>query len=714
VRLSGHKQRSQWFQARAAWPLREASIQLLVKERRRVTASLPAAPVSQWQSIGPTNIGGRMTSIVCHPTQPDRIWIGAAGGGVWESSDAGMTWRSTWRDQDILNIGSLAIDPQTPSTIYCGTGEANLSADSYPGVGLYRSKDAGATWRLLAASSKTGIPTRIGTIAVDPFDSAHLFLGGVGGDETSPIPNDFGGLYESRDSGSTWQRLTFVSLQNYWCHSIVFDPANRGVVFATVTERGTKSGIWASNDGAQTWAHLTKGLPPPEYFGRTSLAISQSNSKVLYAFAENEESGQSDLLLGVFRSSDGGRNWSEVGSSYFSGEGQISYGNTIVVHPTDPNRVLCGGVDLHLSTNGGQSWKKVTRWDAERGKSLNYAHADHHHLLIPAAAPNRVYDPNDGGLDVSEDGGLTWSNRSKGLAATMYYDMDVAQTDGKCFGGGAQDNGTVVTQTGHDDDFFEILGGDGGWMIYDAADAGHMYASYYNMGIYRLRGGRWTDVSPRAPAKEKSSVWMVYITMDPGNSNVVFTGTQRVWRTKDDGRTWVPVSPVLDGGAISAIEVAEADSKKIYVGTENGGFFRSLDGGETWSPDLSGATLPGHIISRIDSTKRLGADSIFVTVGNFGHSHVFRSSDGGATWADVDGGKLPDVPHNAVLIRPDQPSVIYVGNDAGVFVSEDSGGTWMNMSGNLPNAMIVDLVFQRKDATLSAATYGRSLWRIKV
>src|SRR6266699_2371008 len=714
VRLSLDKKRSVWFQARSSWPVREAPVDILVRERDRVRTALktPATAV-KWDSIGPTNIGGRMTSIVCHPGKPDSIWAGAAGGGVWQSDDAGRSWRSVWSDQDILNVGSRAIEPQNPTTIYCGTGEANLSLDSYAGVGVYQSANGGKSWKLLARSSNTGIPTRIGVIAIDPFDSKHLLIGGVGAAEASSRPKDLGGMYASRDGGATWQREDFISAKNYWCHSIVFHPAKKGIIFATVTEQGTKNGIWLSEDGGNSWRQLSKGLPASEDFGRTSLAISPSNPDVIYAFAQNTLSGQSDLLLGVFRSANRGKTWKEIGGSHFAKEGQISYGNTIAVHPRHSSHVLCGGVDLHLTTNGGKTWTKVTRWDADRGKP-NYAHADHHHLLMPVAAPGRVYDPNDGGLDVSEDGGVTWSNRSKGLAVTMYYDMDVAQSDGDNFGGGAQDNGTLVTTDGGSDDHFEILGGDGGWMIYDPADAGHLYASYYNMGIWRVRNGKWTDISPPASKTEASSVWMVYITMDPRDRNTVFTGSTRVWRTKNDGKTWTAVSPVLDGSPISAIEIAPADSKRIYVGTEDGGFFRSLDGGQTWSSNLSSATLPGYTITRIDSTAKLGADWLFVTIANFGHSHLFRSKDGGKIWEDVDKGQLPNVPHHAVVIRPDAPKTVYVGNDAGVFVSRDSGNTWMNMTGNLPNAMVVDLVLQEKDSTLSAATYGRSLWRTRI
>ncbi len=713
-RLSHHKARSAWFQSRTTWPVREAPVRKLIQERTRAEKSLatPAAVQAQWESVGPNNIGGRMTCLVCHPTHPERIWAGAAGGGVWQSTDAGQTWRSIWNDQDILNIGALALDPNRPETIYCGTGEANLSLDSYPGVGLYKSMDAGQSWQLLAATERTGLPRHIGVIAVDPFDSTHVLVGGVGYAEVSQTGNDFGGLYVSPDSGVTWTRQTFISERNYWCHSIVFHPQTRGTIFAAFTEQGAGNGIWRTTNGGQNWEQLIKGLPEPARFGRTSLAISPSHPDVLYAFAKDEASGNKDQLLGVFRTANGGKTWTSIGKTHFAEEGQISYGNAIAVHPTKPNFVICGGVDLHLTKNGGQTWQHVTRWDADRG-TPHYAHADHHALVMPAAVPGRIYDANDGGLDMSEDGGQKWSNRSSGLAVTMFYDMDMAQSNGLVYGGGAQDNGTVITTDGASNTFFELLGGDGGWLVFDPKNAGHVYASYYNLNIFRFRGGMSADVSPPASEDEKNSVWMAFITIDPTNANTIFTGSTRVWRTKDDGANWMPVSPVLDGSPITAIEIAPANAQRIYIGTENGGFFRSLNGGNSWSPNLSGATLPGHTITRLTAHPQ-NVNLLFATVANFGHAHVFRSQDGGSTWADVDKGQLPDVPHHVALIRPDELNKVYVGNDAGVFVLDNQSGTWANLTKNLPNAMVIDLVYHGKDGTLSAATYGRSIWRIRL
>lgn len=696
-RFTTHKARSAWFQARAAWPLREASIVHLNRQR---AAFAPAAGVAApvWEMAGPSNIGGRCTSLAVHPTNADIVYIGAAGGGVWKSEDAGQTWTPLWHDQPSLNIGALALDAQNPDTIYAGTGEANLSADSYPGVGLYRSTDGGQTWTLLAASDTTGLPRRIGTIAIDPFDSSHISLGGVRHSSA-----DSAGMYTTHDGGATWKKESFIP-GDYFCHHIAFHPAAQGVVFATVDANGSMNGIWRSDDGGKAWTQLKKGLPAAASMHRTTLAIAPSKPDTMYAISADGMDG----LLGVFKSTNRGSSWTSIADAALKNEGQMSYGNTIAVHPTNPNCVLCGGVDLHLSTNGGKKWKRATQWNLDRGKP-RYAHADHHALAMPAAKPGRIYDANDGGMDLSENSGTSWTNRSNGLAATMFYDIDVAQTDGGLYGGGAQDNGTIITENGQGDQFHEILGGDGGWMIIDPNDASHLVGSYYNCNIERLRNGQWADITPTMPDSEHASVWMVYITIDPSDSNTFYTATQRVWKTGNDGASWKAVSGVLDGSPVSAIEVAPANPKMVYAGTEKGGIFRSADGGATWSGNVASSVLPGMIVTRIETHPKNGKQ-LFVTVGGTGNPHLFRSDDGGDTWTDADGGKLPDVPHHALAFA--DAATLYVAGDAGVFRSSDGAQSFSNVSGNLPRTMFVDLVCQAKDKTITVATYGRSLWRM--
>ena len=710
-RLTHHKKRADWFRARAAWPMREALAGKLALERQRARQSVPSANLAKWTQAGPTNIGGRCTALVCDPSNPDLIWIGSAGGGVWASTDAGRTWKESWRARTPLEIGSLAIDTRKPKTLYCGTGEGNLSADSYAGDGIYRSTNGGKTWTPHALSNKTGVPRRIGVIAVDPFDSKHLLAGGVGYGRVS-ANDDLGGLYTSRDTGKSWRRETFVSPNNYWCHSVVFDATRKGRIYATMTGPGTPSGIYRTDDGGQNWSRLLTGLPATERMGRTTLAIAPSDSRIVYALAADELSGRADRVLGVFKSEDGGDSWRDVAGNHFEDEGQASYGSTIAVHPQDPDHVICGGVDLHRTLDGGRTWERITRWDAPRGRS-DYAHADHHAVVMPPGAPGRVYDANDGGLDTSEDGGDRWENRSNGLAVNMFYDIDVAQTDERFFGGGAQDNGTLVTKDGKVDTFSEFEGGDGGWMVIDPKEAGHVYASWQFGGMTRVRNGVRRNVSPPFNDSESGGMWMVYITIDPNDSDTVYTGNQRVYRTTNDGRSWDALTPVLDGSPITAIEVAMADSRVIYVGTENGGIFRSFDRGAHWSANLTSPDLPGVMVTRLE-TSPADAREVFVTMGNFGNSHVFRSPDGGSAWIDIDAGKLPDVPHSALLIRPDAPNELYVCNDAGVFVTKDKGKKWLNVTSNLPNMMVVDIVYQEQTRTLLAGTYGRSIWKLRL
>src|SRR5207302_10353058 len=184
----------------------------------------------------------------------------------------------------------------------------------------------------------------------------------------------------------------------------------------TVTAQGVSSGLWRSVDGGATWMHLTNGLPAPAKFNRATLAMAPSDPNVIYL----QVAGSDENVLGIFRTSDGGNTWHNIGGSHFDGEGQMTYGNSIVVHPTDPNHVICGGVDLHRNTNGGNTWKQITHWDATRGDA-DYAHADHHAVLMPAAAAGRGYDANDGGGGVSDDGGKAGTKRSKGFAGTRDY-----------------------------------------------------------------------------------------------------------------------------------------------------------------------------------------------------------------------------------------------------------------------------------------------------
>lgn len=702
VSFSTHKKRASWFNAREAWPHREVAAEMVARGRAIAnTACAPAPGVAMWEEAGPSNIGGRMTSLVVHPSDSDQLIAGSAGGGVWTSSNGGIDWTARWHDEPTLNIGSLCHDSANPNVIYCGTGEANLSADSHAGVGVYRSMDGGTSWNLFAPASVHGLPTRIGRIAVDPFDSNTILVGGVTHSAGAS------GLFISRDAGVSWAKVTSLFNGPFFCHEVQFSPNNQDTLFATIDAGGFSNGIWRSDDGGLNWNQLTTGLPSPFLFDRTSLAIAPSNSKVIYAQVASRGGG----VLGIFRSNNNGDSWQSIGGSHFSNERQMTYNNAISVNPNDEDDVLCGGVDLHRTTNGGQTWKKVTRWFANR-TSDDYAHADQHFIVHAKSTPGLVYAMNDGGMDVSTDGGKKWENRSNGLATNMFYDIAVAATDADMYGGGMQDNGTWLTLDGNADNFVETTGGDGGFCAIDPNDKLHIYTSSQFMRVNRFRSsdGWARDIGPNEPGDKP---WMAFIAMDASRPKRVFVGSKRVWRTVDDANNWNDVSGILDGSFVTCIEITRADPDRIYVGTENGGIFRSDDGGGNWTGDIASSILPGRTITRLRSPAG-NQDIVYASIANFGNRHLFRSTDGGVTWTDVDNGNLPDVPHHGISIHSSDDETIFVGGDAGVLVSKDAGATWQNISNNLPTTMVIDLVLHESTEQLLAATYGRSIWKLDV
>ena len=753
-RHTTHKPRSIYFAQRACWPFRDANPSQL-EERQWLH---PEAP-PQWECAGPFNIAGRVTSLAIHPVR-NILFAGSAAGGVWRSTDFGRTWEEPPRRlylpeslQELAfggyvawpnnNIGALAIDPSDPDHIYGSTGEANLSADCYPGAGLFHSRDGGLTWFPLAAAKDHSLPRRIGALAIDPFDSCHIRIGGVTHSEVDPA-----GMFYSRDGGRTWS-VERLATRSYHCHAIVFHPARPGWLLAALDARGARSGLWLSKDGGIYWIPLCGkeagcGLPEGYWFGRTSLAVAPSQPDRVFALAGNRQG----KMVGLFRSDDAGESWTAIAPGSLRQEQQLNYTNVIAVHPTNPDFVVIGGLDVHISEDGGRHWRRATQWNAECG-TPRHAHGDHHALAI---LPNgHIFDGNDGGVFASEDGGRTWEARVAGMATTMFYDLDVAPTNSNCFGGGAQDNGTLIHEAADPPGFFKCaIPGDGGWMVYDPADEENIFGSYHEVHIWRklrkggggwLRAsdGEWKDMSPRGiTAAERKERAIVVIVIDPRRrpgKKAVWFGTHRLWRTLDAGRTWEPASASFDGSAITAIEIADQNPKLMFVGTTNGGVFRSIDGGRSWSPNLAGAEIPARLISRFDSHTRpdTGQHRLIVTVAgtgvgkslvdrdedgklvDSGYSHVFVSHDDGLTWVDVDHGFLPDLPYQAAVWETNPPYRAFVGGDMGVYALEDSGGEyqWTNITGNLPNVVVSDLVYHDESRILTAATYGRGIWRLQ-
>jgi photosystem II stability/assembly factor-like uncharacterized protein len=725
------KDRSVWFYHNVAFPMRDAS----PVELEKFWASQLQADISpghRWECAGPNNVAGRVTALVIHPHNPKKWFAGSATGGVWMSADEGESWKPTWSRFANQNIGALIwIDFNGVLTLVAATGEANMSGDSYPGSGMYFSRDEGLTWQPFfgpAAGQTASIedhvrtfPRRIGSLA---FQNGRIAIGSVFLDDSLPA-----GLYLCDfQAGDGLTPCEFWGQRSYNCHSVLFHPGEDRTLFASIAPDGAHNGIWRSRDFGKNWEHLTKGLPSGDRFARTSLAFAPSDPDVIYALAAD----RSHHVLGVFRSTNGGNSWREILDGRYPKERQMSYNNTVAVHPHKPNSVVWGGMKLYRTDNAGRGWRRITsgqRWEG------HYVHSDHHALLWPE--DDMIVSGNDGGVSVTHDGGRHWTERSRGMVTAMFYDLDVAPSDGRVFGGGTQDNGTLIAglADAEEGDFVSAIPGDGAWIVFDPAGAGNVFACSSGFKVYHHRAGKpwdysgWKLVQPdQLLPEEVSQRAFTVMAIEPSTrsgAKTVWAGSNRLWRTNTNGRRWTPVSGSFDGTPISAIEIARGRTRLIFVGTTGGGIFRSRDGGLTWSQNLSSIDIPARAITSIQTHPKIPA-TVVVTVASTGvlssgvqlrtgaqlpYGHVFRSPDCGDTWTDIDAGQLPNVLFYSVAHETHPPYRLFVAGDVGVWAEMETG--WLNISGNLPNVVVSDLVYHHKDGTLTAATYGRGVWRIR-
>ena len=525
--FSTFKRHSAWFTERSGpSPHQPHTPSIDAYWRRRAQPPDPRLP--RWECLGPFNTAGRVTSLAVHPSQPDRLWAGAAAGGVWTSSDAGANWQSCWPVWACPNIGALALDAARPNHIFCATGEANLSPDCYPGTGLYHSRDAGRSWNMLASAEAQGLPPRIGVLVPSRLSPGVLYLGGGTLDDQHPA-----GLYSSSNGGRSWVRHNQPSPSNYWCHSLVEHPG--GFLLAALGLGGAQSGIWRGEPGGGAWHRVQAGLPSGDHTGRIGLALSPSHPDTVYALVGDRAGNK---VLGIFRSRDGGRRWHETGGTHFRSEAQSCYNSAIAVHPLDPDVVMCGLNDLHLSRDGGATWQRVTRWDASDGNP-RAVHADQHAIVF--AGGDRIYSATDGGVATSGDLGRSWHMCPRAMVNTMFYDIDVAPANASILGGGAQDNGTLMAGvSGEPGDFLHVLDGDGAWIVFHPGPESLVTGSRSDIHIYRHSPAHgwdpesWKEISPkRMSDDEHHQNAIAVLAVHPTDPLTIWAGSRRHHRHRN-------------------------------------------------------------------------------------------------------------------------------------------------------------------------------------
>lgn len=719
-KLSKDLRPSDWFYQQRAYPLDTiptAKVAEAISAARAMNANaaVKSGAATVWTQAGPTNIPGRITDIVVDPTNANIIYAGAAAGGIFKSTDLGVSWFPIFDQVGSPSIGALAIHPTNPNILYAGTGEANSSSDSYEGTGIYKSTDAGANW------TNVGLPNsyHIGRIVIDPLRPETLFVA-AGGKHFGAI-NPERGLYRSQNGGASWELKLTVS-DSTSCVDVALHPST-GTLIACMWEKvryqgdhtrlsGTTTSLWRSTNHGDFWTNIMGTGALPSYgthLGRPGATIDPFSNRVYATFMEPSPSYG---IYGVYRSNDLGASWTYQSTTQIASNFSWYFGQIRVV-PNRPDSLFLFGVSLVLSTDGGLSWQSRD----------NNIHVDHHAMYINPTT-QAIYEGCDGGVNYSTNMGVTWT-RSFNQPSTQFYAITLDYQNPQRLYGGTQDNGTMRTSTGAINDYQDIYGGDGFYVLVDYADPNIIYAEsqWGNLG-YSTDGGFtfYYGLTGMDYDNERHN-WCTPVVMDPNIHATLYYGSNVLYKSTNNAQSWTAISGDLTGGpypsygtfgTLTTIDVARSNGNVIYVGTDDAYVWVTTNGGTNWNLRNSG--LPTRWITRV-AVDPYDAAIGYVTVSGYRWNspmpHIFKTTNYGVNWTAIDG-NLPDAPINDVIPDPYNSNRLFVGTDVGVYQTTDGGTNWSPVGTGLPIIPVHDIEYHPPTRTLVAGTHGQSMFKAVV
>ncbi len=687
----------------------------------------------EWRSIGPFR-GGRVDAVAGVPSQPYVYYMGATGGGVWKTVDGGMTWLPV-ADEYLGSgsIGGIAVAPSDPNVVYVGTGETCIRGNTSPGDGMYKSTDAGKTWAHIGLRDGG----QIGEVRVHPTNPAVVYAAVFG---HAFGPNETRGVYRSKDGGVTWERVLYRD-ENSGAIDIVLDPNNPRIIYAALWQArrmpwgmesgGPGSGLFKSSDGGDSWTEISRNSGLPEAtLGKIGIAVSPANSERVWAIVEAEDGG-------VFRSDDAGETWRRVNDDR-SLRQRAWYYTHIYADPQNENTVYVLNVGFHKSTDGGRTYERV-----------GTPHGDNHDLWIDPNNALRMIEGNDGGANVTYNGGVTWTRQDNQPTAQFYH---VTTTEHFPYHvcGAQQDNSTLCTPsrtTGFGitmQDWYTVGGCESGYIAVRPDNPDVSYAGCYGgqLGRYDRATGQerainaWPDnpMGWGAADLKYRFQWTYPIVLSPFDPDELYISANVVFRSRNEGQSWEVISPDLtrndkskqisSGGPITkdntsveyyatifALVPSRHDRNTIWAGTDDGRVWVTRDGGGDWQ-EITPRNMPAWgLVSIIEeSTHNPGAAYVAVNrykLDDFS-PYIFKTTDYGRSWRTIVRGIPEDHYIRVVREDPARRGLLYAGGEFGVYVSFDDGEHWQSLQLNLPVTPVRDMVVMENDLVL--ATHGRSFW----
>jgi len=674
--------------------------------------SIPTVTPDGWSSHGPYRVGGRIRSIVINPDNPMEMLLGSVSGGIWISTNGGAAWAPVDDFMASIAVSCMIYSPKDPSVVFAGTGEGfGNNAAFLPGAGVFVSKDGGRSWAQLSSTDNPD------------FEYVNRIAIGMSGNEVTMLVATETGIFRSEDEGQSFTKVVGNDPQGLRCLDVKVHPSDPSKCIATSKTRfgGNDGRVFYSDDGGKTW-NFSQGVTDGK---RIEVCYSAANPEVVYAVLDR----QRGIL---FRSTDGGKNFqflsvpAHLGHAVFGEKGSQGWYNNCLWagHPTNPNIIVVGGIDLHRSVDGGMNFTKISDWRLNNGpvvQSRDEPHSDNH-VIVPhpnfdGISNKAVFVGNDGGIFATQDilnaqSEFGWRSLNNGLAISQFYGIGVNLNSGN-IAGGLQDNGAVYFDASRPSDGWSwVEGGDGG---YAAVDSGNdlYYGEYVRLALHRSHGGE-----PAVRINQTihdGAFFIAPFILSPNDSKILYGGGTRLWRSLDATATnpnFQAISPAVTNDGISAIAVRPGNEDSIWLGYGNAiqsPVLKSIRNGNTlsWVP-AHGNTLPHRWVSRItfDSNH---SNRVYVTFTGYEDDNLYRSDDDGNTWTEISSG-LPEIPFRDLAVHPDDSNQLYLATEMGLFVSEDGGGTWTPTNQGPTNTPVYELIWRNRE--LYAATHGRGVFSI--
>lgn len=651
-----------------------------------------------WVEFGPgplkasREMGGRMSALAIHPSKPNVVYAGAASGGLWRWDND--SWTPLTDHMPVSSVGAVVIDPKDPNIIYAGTGESAYSSASFYGLGVYKSTDGGETWKHYGRKELSGRSVHNMVISKD---TGHIFLSLAQTGEPKEHPGRKlpGGLFVSKDKGKTWKRVS--GLPEWDSTDVAFAPDDHKTIYAALSSRqdgsGQKnSGVYVSNDAGDTW-NKAPGFPRDPR--KIVFATSEADPNRLYALG----GGTSPSL---YVSKDRGKSFSKKSVRGLKAQINGHYDICVAADPTNADKVYMGGVQVYVSTNGGESSRRVTP-----------PHPDIQRLLVDKNGV--LYCAQDGGIHISKDGGNRWTTRNKGLGTIQFYPGGALNSsDPEKMVGGLQDNGTVY-RSGKGLVWSMTLGGDGGCNASHPKTPNVVFSGYYGAGnLYKsTNGGRSYKHSSSGITKSDRVSFLPPFVYHPQDSNVLFYATQRMYKSTNQGKSWKAISRDVagKGKAIRSLAISK-DGTWLYAVTGDEKVHVSKDGGKTFTKVLDNIHGPRTLSKQI-SVAPWDKKVAFLGVWSFESDPIRMTKDAGKTWTSLLG-NLRKMPVNTTTaLESADHKVVLAGTDAGIYATCDFDGKWRSVGDFFPTTPVADIQYDTKYNRLVAFTFGRGAWVLK-